>query len=744
MFTCVYCGWQASNELARVCIDCGPEKNWSLNQIDLPESIITYQRSMRELFFAGASEEEISRFSLQLRERLKISFSFDQLFNPILKKERQRADQIGQFKIEFDENVAEAYAGHDTYLRFRLTNLSDTNFLSFNLDWDDPETPDELDLHIHSRQPIKPGKSIEIGGSHIFARMGIKDISDLQITVTNQFQDSAVFRAESFTFKVSNPDQRVTNLTHNQISIEGRGVIDASGMGAQSNSVSNDESWRELEFNYLADKNLPTNIEEELQRAFENLIESRREKEEQARQEAARLERERQEKEEQARQEAVRLERERQEKEEQARQEAARLERERQEKEEQERLVAARLEWELRQKEEQERQEAARLEWKRIEKEQEERQEAARLERERHEKEEKERQEAAMLRLQHEARLEREREEKRLAAKAATEEKALTGAKLSSEIETGKSSGELVEVRVPDIGDYKDATVIELLVKSGDTIKAEQSIITIDFPDLMMEVPSTAGGIVKELKVKLGEKVSEGSLIATLETNVLDEPASGEKGAAEEAARARAYQEQKQKEKEANWKKLRESDDSSSKTQPSGARRSNVSNDQVTDLFNPVIQNNASESNQNWMWWGVFGLVALIWGIVKFGITPPQSELPSNPPATVSSDTPGTGGEDIEAVNLPWNGGVYTGTVSADGVPHGKGVLDWSRTCTDNCWLSYRGRFEYGECRGKGTLRITGGDKFVGQFTSCGTAEGTYTFANGYKQYNRLVNHEWK
>jgi len=74
-----------------------------------------------------------------------------------------------------------------------------------------------------------------------------------------------------------------------------------------------------------------------------------------------------------------------------------------------------------------------------------------------------------------------------------------------------------IEIRVPDIGDFKDVAVIELLVKPGDTVKPEQSLITVESDKASMEIPSSAGGTVKELKVKLGDKVNTGDLVAVLE-----------------------------------------------------------------------------------------------------------------------------------------------------------------------------------------------------------------------------------
>ncbi|ALG66949.1 dihydrolipoyl dehydrogenase [Beggiatoa leptomitoformis] len=77
----------------------------------------------------------------------------------------------------------------------------------------------------------------------------------------------------------------------------------------------------------------------------------------------------------------------------------------------------------------------------------------------------------------------------------------------------------IVEVKVPDIGDFKSVAIIEVLVAVGDTVQKDQSLITLESDKATMEVPSSATGIVKELKVKLGDQVSEGSLVLLLETS---------------------------------------------------------------------------------------------------------------------------------------------------------------------------------------------------------------------------------
>ncbi|MDD2920561.1 biotin/lipoyl-containing protein, partial [Rhodoferax sp.] len=75
----------------------------------------------------------------------------------------------------------------------------------------------------------------------------------------------------------------------------------------------------------------------------------------------------------------------------------------------------------------------------------------------------------------------------------------------------------IIEVTVPDIGDFDEVAVIELLVKPGDSVKAEQSLITVESDKASMEIPSSHAGVVKALKVALGDKVKKGSLVLMLE-----------------------------------------------------------------------------------------------------------------------------------------------------------------------------------------------------------------------------------
>ena len=96
----------------------------------------------------------------------------------------------------------------------------------------------------------------------------------------------------------------------------------------------------------------------------------------------------------------------------------------------------------------------------------------------------------------------------------------------------------LVEVKVPDIGDFDEVAVIELLAKPGDTIKAEQSLLTVESDKASMEIPSSHAGVLKELKVKMGDKVSEGSVIAVIEAAAAAGAAAASAPAAPPAAPA--------------------------------------------------------------------------------------------------------------------------------------------------------------------------------------------------------------
>src|SRR5690606_2743843 len=87
-----------------------------------------------------------------------------------------------------------------------------------------------------------------------------------------------------------------------------------------------------------------------------------------------------------------------------------------------------------------------------------------------------------------------------------------------------------VELKVPDIGDFSEVEVIEVMVRVGDTVKAEQGLITVESDKASMEIPAEQGGVVSKVLVKVGDKVTEGSSLVVLEsagTSTATEPAAG-------------------------------------------------------------------------------------------------------------------------------------------------------------------------------------------------------------------------
>ena len=396
MFKCLFCGLVNSSDKARFCSACGPDgiaKNWNSENIDQAQNVKQYSDLLREYYFNAYIEDESEKKYNKLRERLKISYSTHVEIISKLAQHKTAIAHLSQFRFEFNENVTDAYAGHDTFLDFRFTNLSDSDAFKVILLWDDPETKDRFDLRIETKSFVKPLASMVIGGSTVFDRIGIKEISELQITIIDEFGESTCFRVEPFRFKVLNHDQRVTNniSTHNQISIDGHGVVDATGMGADKREVQqsarNQTIWKQLGFSYL-----PRANEQGVIRRLTDI-------------------------------------------------------------------------------------DIPAMEQTNI----------------------------GFHTLEAQAKLSDSRLFKELA------------------ISNLSKAPEIIEVRVPDIGDFKDVVVIELLVKVGDIVHNEQSIITVESDKACMEIPSSSPGVVKELKVKLGDKVSEGLLVLLLE------PLSGNK-----------------------------------------------------------------------------------------------------------------------------------------------------------------------------------------------------------------------
>jgi len=199
MYKCVFCGLENPSEKARFCIECGPEgpaSNWVVDEIDQPNKVNHYASILSDFYFEARSNDEIESFSLRIRERLKISHDTHSTVIADFAVQKKAVAHLANFKFEFNENVTDAYAGHDTFLDFRITNLSQDDAFKVALLWNDPETVDRVDFRADTKSFVRPRSSVTIGGSVIFDRIGIKELSDLLITISDQFGEKAVFRAE--------------------------------------------------------------------------------------------------------------------------------------------------------------------------------------------------------------------------------------------------------------------------------------------------------------------------------------------------------------------------------------------------------------------------------------------------------------------------------------------------------------------------------------------------------------------
>jgi len=258
MSTCLFCGNLQRDFSVKFCNDCG--NSWGQDiTVDDSNQVAQYCGNLYQNF-ESSQDDPNSLLIKKMRERFKISYYVHTQLVNVLVAKLKVIETLRNFRFEFDENVSDAYAGQDTFLRFRFTNLSDSErFKSAALFWDDPEAPDHLDFRVKSQSPIKPGANCILTSTHVFQRYGPKPINEMKLTVENTYGDSAEFLVNTFYFTVGNPDQKVVNniTTHTQITME-RGVVDNSSNEASKKSEVergagglSAPKWRELMTNIV-------------------------------------------------------------------------------------------------------------------------------------------------------------------------------------------------------------------------------------------------------------------------------------------------------------------------------------------------------------------------------------------------------------------------------------------------------------------------------------------------------------
>jgi len=254
---CTECG-VALTDGAKFCSGCGSPQLLQDAGIDSEAALLRYALQMQELLISYPTDDQSEDLE-QLRKQLKVSFFSRERIENFIADQIDAAKPLSDFTLEFDEEMIDAYAGHDAYLKFRFTNLSQSQKYRVFLKWSDPETSAPV-FCAQSPALIRKGDVAEFGASHVFLRAGPKDICGLAITVENIFGSIGTFVANPFQVRIGSIEQRsVKNVTNQtSINIEGRGVVDASGIGGDlscSQAMSFGHSrWKRLEWRLEIDE----------------------------------------------------------------------------------------------------------------------------------------------------------------------------------------------------------------------------------------------------------------------------------------------------------------------------------------------------------------------------------------------------------------------------------------------------------------------------------------------------------
>ena len=253
MYTCLFCGAPERSPEKKFCNECG--SNWMPFEPGMNETaaIKRYKSQIQELLFEEPDGNHTDTFD-NLRKRLKIDFAVHKELYDKIRSKLTMSDHLKAFRLEFDENVQDSFAGHDTRLGFRFSNLSATErFYKVALFWDDKETSDDMDFRAENNATVKPKDTIEIGSTHVFIRPGHKEIKGLEISIESVAGEVARFRAETFHVRVGNPEQRVSNNVTNNISGKVLSVDMAAGdAGMRADSAENKGPiWRNLSFVFV-------------------------------------------------------------------------------------------------------------------------------------------------------------------------------------------------------------------------------------------------------------------------------------------------------------------------------------------------------------------------------------------------------------------------------------------------------------------------------------------------------------
>lgn len=253
MFECKFCGHSSDNPRARFCSECGPQGpavGWKPAEVDTFENLAKYTEVVGSLpiMMGGASLDDRTA---SMRVKFKISYTAHRFIADRLFGGQAEPAISEKLSVFYNANFTEAYAGHDTFIEFKFENKTEDHFYKARLEWDDLETEDRIDLQAAVDRFIVPGESRQIGTTVIFDRAGLKELVGLRLDLTDEAGVENSYELHPLRVRVTNPAVNIHNsyTQSNSISIEGRGVVDAQGLGSSATHTHNnsaDDRWLEL------------------------------------------------------------------------------------------------------------------------------------------------------------------------------------------------------------------------------------------------------------------------------------------------------------------------------------------------------------------------------------------------------------------------------------------------------------------------------------------------------------------
>lgn len=278
MFRCDFCGFSSESPKARFCANCGPNgpaTKWKADQVN-EEANISRFSNLYGSVFTNAPKDSKNQI-LELRRKLKISFDVWKEIEAHYATYSTSTDRDWPISLRYGFAEKEAFAGQDALIEFEVENLTDKHFFKVDIEWDDPGTF-RVDLKAISDQYVPPSSTTNVSASVVFDRSGPKQIKGTTISIVDEAGEKRVYAVEAIRISIQNPSLSIQNTVNNtnSISIQGRGVVDAQGLGGQKSAEvtsgqQNEITWTALALSPLIDH-------EELARAITSRLKQDKEK----------------------------------------------------------------------------------------------------------------------------------------------------------------------------------------------------------------------------------------------------------------------------------------------------------------------------------------------------------------------------------------------------------------------------------------------------------------------------------